>query len=139
MIDFFSQKVIENEPAYNETKSNFTAPASVTNVPDRQVTSSPPEVLPSQTKVSDKSLFDDSDSSDGELFKPKGLVVSSTRESVLKNRGLKANAKINSSLLGSESDDSILNSQAAIPTPPKINTPSFLLEDSDDDGNSFVM
>lgn len=103
------------------------------------MTSSPAGKLPPQIKALDQSLFDDSDSSDGELFKAKELVVPSKSESVAKNGGLKSNAKINSSMLGSESDDSIYNSQAAISTPPKINTaattPSFLLADSDDDGN----
>lgn len=96
---------------------------------------SPVEEVQFKAKSVDRSLFDDSDSSDSELFKTKIPDTSMSKtEAPMKKGGLKSNAKINSSLLGSESDDSVFNSQAAIPTPIKITTPSFLLADSDDDG-----
>lgn len=94
--------------------------------------------MPSQLKPIDRSLFDDSDSSDGELFKVKVPAPLSEPQTSSKTGGQKSNAKINSSLLGSGSDDSVFSSQATIPTPKKIATPSFLLADSDDDGNKYL-
>lgn len=108
-------------------------------VTQAEVISQPSEevLVPSQTKPVDRSLFDDSDSSDGEIFKTKVTGVSTKTEAPPKIGGTKSNAKINSSLLGSESDDSIFSSQAAIVTPKKVTTPSFLLADSDDDGKQI--
>ena len=94
------------------------------------------EEAPFKSKPVDRPLFDDSDSSDGELFKTKLPDTVFPTEGPVKKGGLKSNAKINSSLLGSESDDSIFSSQAAIPTPKKTAAPSFLLADSDDDGKN---
>ncbi len=110
------------------------SPVATAVVIQQQIVS-PVEEVTFKAKPVDRSLFDDSDSSDSELFKTKMPDTTSKTEAPMKKGGLKSNAKINSSLLGSESDDSVFNSEAAIPTPTKITTPSLLLADSDDDGN----
>ncbi|EFX84681.1 hypothetical protein DAPPUDRAFT_238755 [Daphnia pulex] len=92
----------------------------------------------SETKPANRSLFDDSDSSDGELFKTNASGTLSKAEAPLRKGGLKSNAKINSTLMGSGTDDSVLSSQSSIPTPKKVTTPSFLLADSDDDDDLFA-
>jgi hypothetical protein len=95
-------------------------------------------VVESETKPANRSLFDDSDSSDGgELFKTSASGTLSKAEAPLRKGGLLSNAKINSTLMGSGTDDSVLSSQSSIPTPKKVTTPSFLLADSDDDGKLF--
>jgi hypothetical protein len=94
-------------------------------------------VVESETKPANRSLFDDSDSSDGELFKTNASGTLSKAEAPLRKGGLISNAKINSTLMGSGTDDSVLSSQSSIPTPKKVTTPSFLLADSDDDGKLF--
>lgn len=91
-------------------------------------------VLEGESKPANRSLFDDSDSSDGELFKTSASETLSKAEAHLRKGGLRSNAKINSTLMGSGTDDSVLSNQSSIPTPKKVTTPSFLLADSDDDG-----
>ncbi|XP_057379211.1 WASH complex subunit 2-like [Daphnia carinata] len=108
--------------------------------PPKKPTTIVVDEMHSQLKPAERSLFDDSDSSDGELFKVKTPANKlSKTEAPVKSGGLKSNAKINSSLLGSGSDDSSVFSshQVTIPTP-KITTPSFLLADSDDDDDLFA-
>jgi hypothetical protein len=90
-------------------------------------------VVEGESKPANRSLFDDSDSSDGELFKTKASGTLSKAAAPLKKGGLKSNAKINSSLIDG-SDESFLSNQSTIPSPKKVTTPSFLLAGSDDDG-----
>lgn len=106
-----------------------------------------------KSNVDAKKLFDDSDSSEGELFKPlpaiKRIENSANLESEAESTsprkpgGLISNVKINSSILsssgvggGSDSDDGLFgNSQATAPVPRKTVIPvTSLLADSDDDG-----
>ena len=86
-----------------------------------------------ESKPANRSLFDDSDSSDGELFKTKASGTLSKAAAPLRKGGLKSNAKINSSLIVG-SDESFLSNQSTIPSPKNVTTPSFLLAGSDDDG-----
>lgn len=134
------------EEAHQSPTETTSIPTVVNQVvseplPVSEQTKKPTAILvdevPSQLKPAERSLFDDSDSSDGELFKIKTPANKlSKTEAPVKSGGLKSNAKINSSLLGSGSDDSSVFSshQVGIPTP-KTTTPSFLLADSDDDGD----
>lgn len=136
-VEEADQSPMEPIPIVNQVVSE-PLPASE---PSQKPTATLVDEVPSQSKFAKLSLFDDSDSSDGELFKIKTPADKLAKmEAPLKSGGLKSNAKINSSLLGSGSDDSSVFSshQAGIPTP-KITTPSFLLADSDDDGSySFL-
>ncbi|KAI9551385.1 hypothetical protein GHT06_021718 [Daphnia sinensis] len=152
--NFRRSKIQDDEsPEVEEAHQSPTETTPIPNVVNQVVSESLPaseppkktntmlvDEVPSQLKAAERSLFDDSDSSDGELFKIKTPVNKlSKTEAPVKSGGLKSNAKINSSLLGSGSDDSSVFSshQVGIPTP-KTTTPSFLLADSDDDDDLFA-
>lgn len=97
----------------------------------------PSEQVDSGVKVSHQKgsrLFADSDSSDDELFKPKKVEAPKAAAPLPSDK--KVNAKINSSALGTDSDESVLNSHS-IPTPKKPVTSNPLLADSDSDGKHF--
>ncbi|KZS13847.1 Uncharacterized protein APZ42_020926 [Daphnia magna] len=154
--NFRRSKIQDDDDEFPQVEEAHQSPTETTSIPTvvNQVVSEPLPVseqtkkptailvdeVPSQLKPAERSLFDDSDSSDGELFKIKTPANKlSKTEAPVKSGGLKSNAKINSSLLGSGSDDSIVFSshQVGIPTP-KTTTPSFLLADSDDDDDLFA-
>lgn len=154
--NFRRSKIQDDDDEFPQVEEAHQSPTETTSIPTvvNQVVSEPLPVseqtkkptailvdeVPSQLKPAERSLFDDSDSSDGELFKIKTPANKlSKTEAPVKSGGLKSNAKINSSLLGSGSDDSSVFSshQVGIPTP-KTTTPSFLLADSDDDDDLFA-